>query len=451
MTKFDNFLKEISCKTVDVIGMGVSNLPLIKLLCKNGAIVTVCDKNENIDKTLLDGFDVNFILGEHYLENLSSEIIFRTPGLNALNKHLINASKKGSIITSEMEIFFEVCPCKIIGVTGSDGKTTTSTLISKILENDGYKVHLGGNIGKPLLCDVPDIKETDICVVELSSFQLQSMKKSPDIAVITNLTPNHLDIHKDMAEYEDAKKNIFIHQNNSDVFVTNLDDPITKDYKSNGMTLYFSRYKNLKQSVYLDGDDILINLGDRRLHVMKKQDIALMGEHNVTNYLTAICATYHLVDASKIIDVAKTFTGVEHRIEFVREFSGVRYYNDSIASSPTRAIAGLNSFDQKIVLIAGGYDKNLSFEPLAKIVSQKVEKLILVGHTATKIHDEVRKVDTDIEIIMCDNFTQAVETSRNITKSGDIVMLSPACASFDFFKNFVERGNKFKEIVNSFI
>ncbi|MFI3226907.1 MAG: UDP-N-acetylmuramoyl-L-alanine--D-glutamate ligase [Clostridia bacterium] len=448
MTKFENFLYDMKDKTVDIIGVGVSNRPLIKLLANNGSKVRAFDRNEKLDTSEFDGLDVEFILGDGYLEKLGSEIIFRTPGMHPENEFLVKARQKGCKITSEMEVFFEVCPCKIIAITGSDGKTTTTTLISKILENDGYTCHLGGNIGRPLLCDVPEMADTNVCVVELSSFQLQTMTKSADVSVITNITPNHLDMHKDMQEYIDAKKNVFANQTHDDMLVVNLDDDVSKDYKSDGTTVYFSQYKHSKQGVFIENDEIILNTGILRKTVMNINDIVLPGFHNVCNYMTAICATYKMVDTASIVEVAKTFRGVEHRIEFVRELDGVKYFNDSIATSPTRAIAGLNSFDQKVIQIAGGYDKKLDFAPLAPVISKSVKKLILVGATSEKIKTAVREVDQNIEILMCDDFTQGVEKSREIAEDGDVVILSPACASFDLFPNFAVRGNLFKKIVN---
>ncbi len=443
MTKFNSKIKEFCGKSVDVIGMGVSNLPFIKLLCENNAKVTVLDKNVNLDKSLLSGFDVNYVLGDDYLEHLKSEIIIRTPGLNRFNKKLVMAENNGSIITSEMELFFEVCPTKIIAITGSEGKTTTSTLITKMLEDANYKVHLGGNIGKPLLCDVPFMNENDISVVELSSFQLMSMKQSPNIAVITNLTPNHLDMHSSMDEYRVAKENIFKYQTENDVLITNFDDEITAKYISKGKTLGFSDEKG--DAFYKNGE---VYINDEPF--LEISDIRIVGKHNVSNYMAAILATLGLVSRENVINVAKTFAGVEHRIEFVRELDGVKYYNDSIGTSPTRTIAGLNAFDQKVILIAGGYDKKIPFEPLAPVISEKVKTLILVGDTSDKIEKAVREFDGELDIIKCDDFLCAVNTSRKVSKEGDVVLLSPSCAAFDLFKNFAERGKKFKEIVNNF-
>lgn len=445
MTKYEKYFENVKGKITYVIGLGVSNLPLIKLLCKNGAKVIVCDKNESVDKSLLKDYELSYKLGEDYLENLDGDLVFRTPGLNYYNENLQKAKANGSELTSEMEVFFDVCPCDIIAITGSDGKTTTTTLVQKILENAGKKVHVGGNIGAPLLARVPDMNENDLCVVELSSFQLMSMKKSPKIALITNITPNHLDMHKDMSEYIESKLNITKFQSESDKIILNLDDEMTKSVETVAYKEYFSMKE--KTNVYLDGENII---ADGEI-VMKKSDILLAGEHNVANYLSAIAVTKNLVDMKKTVEVAKSFNGVEHRMEFVREFDGVRYYNDSIASSPTRAIAGIKAFSQKIVLIAGGYDKNLEYAPLAEVLVDNVKKLVLVGATAKKIAKEVENIDPNFEIYLENDFKKAILKSKEISKKGDIVMMSPASASFDLFKNFMERGDKFKEIVRDFI
>lgn len=444
MRKYNEYFEKLAGRNVDVIGLGVSNLPLIKILCNYDAKVTICDKNENVDRTLLEKYDVSYKLGEDYLENLAGEVIFRTPGLNYFDENLEKAKENGSIITSEMEVFFEVCPCKIIAITGSDGKTTTTTIIQKILEQMPVGVFVGGNIGTPLLEKIPKIRKEDFCVVELSSFQLMSMKKSPNVALITNITPNHLDMHKDMTEYVESKLNITKFQDENDKLILNLDDEISKNIQTKADVQYFSMKE--KADVYLSGDDIIAD-GE---FVMKKSDILLAGEHNIANYLSAIAVVKDFVSYDCIVDVAKTFNGVTHRMEFVREFDGVKYYNDSIASSPTRAIAGLKAFSQKIVLIAGGYDKNLDYAPLAPIISEQVSKLVLVGATAEKILKEVRKINQEIEIFVLEDFTEAIKKSREISVKGDIVMMSPASASFDLFKNFMERGAKFKEIVNDF-
>ena len=386
--------------------------------------------------------NVSFITGENYLENIEEKYIFRSPGIMSSQKEFEEAIKKGSVLTSEMEAFFDMCNAKIIGVTGSDGKTTTTTLISEVLKKAGYTVHIGGNIGTPLIDRLHEIKEDDYVVVELSSFQLMSMKKSPDIAVITNIAPNHLDKHKDMDEYIQAKTNIFT--NGAKKIILNAENEITKGFISKD-TLTFSLKKKQGNGAYLENEKIYFN-GE---YIMDKSDILIPGIHNVDNFLAVICAISGICPFECVKEVAKTFGGVEHRIEFVRELDGVKYYNDSIASSPTRAIAGLNAFSQKVIMIAGGSDKNIPFDELAKEIVKHVKYLIVTGFTQEKIKEAVLKENKDFPVYVAADFDDAVNFANKTSENGDIVILSPACASFDRFKNFMERGNKFKELVNS--
>ncbi len=447
--KLELFKKTLENKKITVIGIGVSNIPLIKFLCENKAQVTACDKREKEDlKDELDalsGFDVTYKLGEDYLKNLSGEIIFKTPGMRFDVPELVLARENGSLVTSEMEVFFELCPAKIIAVTGSDGKTTTTTLISEMLKKQGFTVHLGGNIGKPLIGEIEDIKEEDVAVLELSSFQLHTMKQSADISVITNLSPNHLDYHKDMAEYIDAKKNIYLHQGKEGILVLNNDNEITNKLSSeaNGKVRMFSRKEKIENGVCLDGEEILIN-GKPVLNIA---DIRIPGMHNVENYMAAIAAVYDMVDEETILYIAKNFSGVEHRIEFVREIGGVLFYNDSIASSPTRAIAGLHAFNKKLIIIAGGYDKKIPFDDYGYEIKDHVKKLFLIGKTKDLIKAAAEKAGMT-DIVIADTLEDAVKGAYEAAEKGDVVMLSPACASFDMFKNFMIRGELFKEYVN---
>ncbi|MBQ6848424.1 MAG: UDP-N-acetylmuramoyl-L-alanine--D-glutamate ligase, partial [Clostridia bacterium] len=342
----------------------------------------------------------------------------------------------------------------IFAVTGSDGKTTTTTLIAKMLEAEGKKVFVGGNIGKPLLPEIENIRKDDFVVVELSSFQLISMRKSPDVAVVTNVAPNHLDVHRDMDEYVEAKKNIIIHQNAFSRTVLNRDNEITESFRKDvrGQSLGFSMERQLNNGAWVSDEGMLyMSYRGMDLPIINKKEIAIIGEHNVANYLTAIAAVWGYVGVDSIKKVAREFGGVEHRIEFVREVNGVKYYNDSIASSPTRTIAGLKAFDKKIHLIAGGYDKHIPFEPMVPYILQKVEKLYLCGDTADKIEAAVssnENYNNNPEIIRVKDIAEAVELAHKTAKVGDIVSLSPACASFDAFPNFAARGNYFKELVN---
>ena len=452
------FFEQIKGKKIAMCGIGVSNTPLIMDFLKKGAKVYACDRrNRQMLGDIADRLEnagAILRLGEDYLENLEVDMIFRTPGMNFNLPELESARKKGIAVTSEMEVFFDLCPATIFAVTGSDGKTTTTTLIAKMLEAEGKRVFVGGNIGKPLLPEIENITKDDFVVVELSSFQLISMRKSPDIAVVTNVAPNHLDVHKSMDEYVEAKKNVILHQNAFSRTVLNEDNDITQSFKPfvRGQSLSFSMEKPLKNGAWLDQNGI-IHMSYRGIDapIMSRDEIAILGDHNVENYLTAITAVWGYVGADSIRKVAREFGGVEHRIELVREVNGVKYYNDSIASSPTRTIACLKAFPQKIWVIAGGYDKHIPYEPMVPYVLDKVEKLLLCGATAEKIKAAVlsdKNYKGVPEIIEVEDIAAAVDFAHKNTKSGDIVALSPASASFDKFPNFVARGNYFKELVN---
>ena len=453
--KFEEYLDSLRNKSVAVIGIGVSNRPLIRLLLERGIRVTACDKKSR--EALgplgdeLEQHGCRLQLGEDYLKDLTEDVIFRTPGLRPDVPELAAAVARGSLLTSEMEVFFEVCPCPEIAVTGSDGKTTTTTIIAKLLEAAGRTVHLGGNIGKPLLPEIESIQPEDCAVVELSSFQLISMRESPDVAVVTNLSPNHLDVHKDMQEYIDAKKNILLHQGAFSRTVLNAGNEITASFapQVRGDCWMFRRGAPVERGVWCDGETIYVH-GQALLPICQ---IRIPGWHNVENYMAAIAAVWGDVEPQTIRRVAETFAGVEHRAEFVRELRGVKYYNDSIATSPTRVISGMLSlFPQKILLIAGGYDKHIPFEPLGPAVCEKVKTLILLGDTAQKIQDAVQAApqyqEGCPEILRVDNMEQAVAAAAAHAQPGDIVSLSPACAAFDLYPNFEVRGRHYKDIVN---
>ena len=456
LQEYVNSLKD---KSVAVIGIGVSNTPLIRRLCSEGVDVTACDKRtaEELGDLAaeLTALGAKLQLGADYLDHLTQDVIFRTPGLRHDVPQLKAAVERGATLTSEMEVFFEVCPCPIIAVTGSDGKTTTTTIIAKLLEKAGYTVHLGGNIGNPLLCEADDMGVTDLAVLELSSFQLMTMTHSAHVAVITNLAPNHLDVHTDMEEYVASKENIFLHQWASDSVILNYDNALTRAEaeKAVGNVQFFSRLDTVEEGTFLRGDVIFRRSEGENIRIMSVEDIKLPGVHNVENYLAAIAAVGDFVPPEIIRDFAREFGGVEHRIELVRTYHGVRYYNDSIASSPSRTTAGLRSFKEKVILIAGGYDKHIPFDDLGCEIVEHVKLLVLCGATAEKIRAAVEaapnyKVGCP-EIVMVSPFTAAVETARDHAVEGDVVTLSPACAAFDQFKNFMERGKTFKAIVNS--
>lgn len=457
LTEFENCFEAIRGKKVGVIGLGVSNLPLIRLLYAHGAKITVYDKKsvEELGGEAAELRDkgVKFVSGEHYLDDIGESLIFRTPGVLPTARGLRLALENGAQVTSEMELFFELCPTKIIGITGSDGKTTTSTLISEILKQAGYRVYLGGNIGKPLLSEIPEMDKDAFSVVELSSFQLMDMKRSPHIAVITNVSPNHLDKHTDMAEYIAAKGNIFAHQSEKDKTVGNFDNEITRAFldETKAVSVPFSRRCAPENGVFLNGNEIVCAIGGKTESLLDIREIRLPGMHNVENYMAAIGAVREYVSTEDIRAVARNFGGVPNRLEFVRELNGVKYYNSSIDSSPTRTMAALSVFDKKIVLIAGGSDKNISFDELGDALVKKTKRVILSGHTAGKIASAIRNsadyCQGNPEIIEEKTLENAVMTAYATAVPGDIVILSPACASFDAFKNFEERGEAFRRAV----
>ena len=444
ISAFEQYFTSLQGKRIAVLGLGVSNRPLVRLLLEYGCEVLGCDRTprEKLDAEVLalEQAGCRLHLGENYLQGVEADVVFRTPSMHPGLLEDIRA--KGAVVTSEMEVFFEVAPCQLIAVTGSDGKTTTTTLIAEMLKAAGKTVWLGGNIGTPLLPLVRQMQKEDFAVVELSSFQLMDMRRSPQRALITNLAPNHLDIHKDMDEYVDAKKNIFRYQGEGDLLVLNADNSITASFRGPGKTRFFSR---------LGEGDVCIRDGvicRGQTPVLPVSDILLPGVHNVENYMAAIAMVEGLASDEDIRQVAKTFGGVEHRIELVRIKDGVRFYNDSIASSPTRTMAGLRSFPEKVILIAGGYDKHIPYDPLGPEICAHVKKLFLNGATGPKIREAVERCPGEKpEMVDCSNFASAVKAAAEAAVPGDVVLMSPASAAFDQFKNFMVRGNYFKELV----
>lgn len=457
--KLNEFNDYIRFRKVAIVGLGVSNLPLVEYLYEKKANVTVFDERDidSISKDIMDkittyGFGFHF--GEDALKNLKGfNVIFRSPSCLPTRKKLVDEANNGAIVTTEVELLMKMCPCKIVGVTGSDGKTTTTSLINAILKKAGYNTFLGGNIGTPLFTKLPDMRPEDILVLELSSFQLMGMEISPDIAVITNITPNHLNIHKDYEEYIEAKKNIFKYQDEKGVLVLNYDNEITRncEKEANGKVIFFSS-KNKLDNGYIVDEDVIKECEDKiRKHILNVEDVILRGNHNYQNIATAIAATSSLVDIDTIVEAVKEFKPVEHRIEFIRELDGVKWYNDSASSSPSRTLSGINAFKEDIILIAGGYDKNLDYTPLAKPIIEKVKSLILIGQTSGKIFDavklELEKENKEIDIHMCESLEETIKLAKKVAKPGQVVLFSPASASFDMFKNFADRGNQFKELV----
>ena len=453
----NEYIESIKEKRIAVIGIGVSNEPLIELLLNKGCHVTACDKRSmeemGEEGRKLEAMGAELKLGADYLEGLDQDIIFRTPGLMPFDPHLEAAKARGSLVTSEMEVFMALCPCPIIAVTGSDGKTTTTTIISELLKAAGYNVHLGGNIGHPLLCETGEIREKDVTVLELSSFQLHSMHCCPDVAVITNLSPNHLDKHKDFQDYIDAKRAVFEQQTEAHRLVLNRDDSHSAYYASfaKAPISYFSDRGNVQNGAICEDGVIYRVIDGQRRPVMEAKDIRLPGEHNLLNYLAAFAATEGWVSDRVCAQVARTFAGVEHRLEQVRVLHGVTYINDSIGTSPTRTSAGLHALKTKPIVIAGGYDKHLPFDGLGDELCLLSKRVFLTGDTAQRIKEAILAskyyAQSQLEVTVIDDFKETVLAAAASAGKGDIVLLSPACAAFDKFKNFMERGKYFKKIV----
>ena len=456
LEEFNNFLDG---KQVAIIGMGVSNIPLLDYFYDKNAKVTVFSTNILSDEIMekINKYRYEVELGEDNLSRLKGfDIIFRSPSALPTKHEFQSAVKKGAILTSEIEMVLKLAPCKIIGVTGTEGKTTTTSLIYEICKKAGYNCFLGGNIGKPIFTKINQMKPEDIVILELSSFQLMGMTVSPNIAVVTNIFPDHLNVHKSYEEYQDAKKSIFRNQTEEGIVILNKDNEITEKFADEvkGKTIFFSSTKKLKNGYVYDREDGFIKkcTDGKCEKILNKNDIKLRGIHNYENICAALAATETVASKEAQIEAVKNFKGVEHRLEFVREIDGVKYYNDSIGTSPASTIAGLNAFDENIILLAGGSDKGLDYKEIGEVIARKVGTLILTGPTAQKIEEATKQAlseEKNIEIIHTNNLEESVKVAKEKAKEGDIVLLSPASASFDAFKNFEERGNYFKTLVNN--
>lgn len=456
----NTYFEHLKGKRIVVIGLGISNRPLVRMLLERG-IPVECRERTPREKLLpevleLEKMGAKLTLGDDYLENIQADVVFRTPGLNRNVPQLRKLEEQGTLITSEMEAFFAVCPCKIFGVTGSDGKTTTTTLIAKLLEGAGKTVYCGGNIGTPLLPLAEQMQPGDVAVVELSSFQLMGMTVSPQVSVITNLSPNHLDIHKDMEEYVSSKENIYLHQNPEDTVILNRDNPLTGGLvpKAKGKVMQFSRFERVEKGYYLRSDNMICRVdGDMEEEIMNASEILIPGVHNIENYMTAFCAVDGIVSKDVMLELARTFGGVSHRIELVRVKDGVRYYDSSIDSSPNRTMAALRSFPEKVILVAGGKDKGIAYDDLGPVLLEHVKLMVLTGMTAGKIRAAAEQAPgyngTNPVILDVEEFDDAIRAAAAEAKDGDVVILSPASTSFDRFRNFEERGDRFKKVVNS--
>ncbi|MBO4242728.1 MAG: UDP-N-acetylmuramoyl-L-alanine--D-glutamate ligase [Clostridiales bacterium] len=485
--KLEGFKKDIKGKRAAVIGVGISNRPLISWLYKLGAEVTAFDRLSEDDPSILkakedfkdQGVELNWSLGEGYLKALKDrefDYVFKTPKMRYETEELQAAKMKGAVLTTEMELFMDLCPCKIFAVTGSDGKTTTTTVISEILKQGGYKVFLGGNIGTPLLDRVEEIEDKDMVVLELSSFQLLGMRKSADVAVVTNITPNHLDFHKDYDEYIDSKKNIFLYQAPFNKVVLNSACDITLNMRdeARGQVCFFSQEKKdmgpLYEYAYLEDGDLIYEKKDQKIHIVNEKEIFIPGKHNVENFLSAISATIDFVKPEDIAYVARNFKGVPHRIEFVRELEGVRYYNSSIDTSPNRTMNTMNALrdrNEKGVLICGGADKKCIYDGLGDAILNVCDRIVIYGTNAPFVKDILQKEAKDREytlieigegtsdvyefpetrdaVVGC--MKEALLKAREMARPGELVIMSNIGTSYDHFRHFEHRGDLFKDLV----
>ena len=458
--QLEEFNSSLKGKKVAILGLGVSNVPLIDYLYQFGANISLFDEKEynKLDSDIqekINKYNLNCVLGKNYMEELKNfDIIFRSPSILPTRKELIEEANRGCLITTEIEMLMKLIPSKIIGITGSDGKTTTTTLISECLKANGYNVYVGGNIGTPLFTKASKMTSEDIVVLELSSFQLMGMTVSPNIAVVTNITPNHLNIHKDMEEYILSKRRIIDNQKEKDICVLNYNDEIVKNFRNyaNGEVRFFSKYNNISNGFCIKDNAIYRVINNEYTKIIDTNDILLRGNHNYENICTCLTAIIDLIDINKTVEVFKTFKGVEHRLEYVCEINDVKWYNDSVSSSPTRTIAGLNSYEESIVLIAGGYDKHIDYDVIGEPIVNKVSTLILMGDTKEKIYNATvkaeEKLNKKINKFFVNSLEEAVDVALDNAKKGEIVLFSPASASFDMFKNFADRGEQFKNIVN---
>lgn len=480
--KHDRLLQYINGRTCEILGLGVSNLPLAKTLCELGVPLTVRDKKpleELPSAAELLARGVEFVTGEDAFDHLSGELIFRSPGIRPDRAGLSEAVARGAELTSEIELFLSLTDAESFAVTGSDGKTTSTTLTGKFLTAEAKRsgkgtVLVGGNIGAPLLDRLPLTSANDRAVMELSSFQLMTVERAPDYSAITNLAPNHLDWHTGMDEYLEAKKHIVGETTRR--LVTNAECEVTAHFAEEilagktehrpALFLFSSKRASFAElfpkgagkedrAIYEKDGFIVLSDGATELPLLAISEIQVPGRHNVENFMTAIGLTYGSVDPSVYPAVAKEFHGVEHRLELVRTLHGVDYYNSSIDSSPSRTAAALSALrGRDIVVICGGYDKKIPFEPLAEALCHTVRAVVLTGQTGEKI-ERVLRAHPDHregapEIYRESEFANAVHTAKSVAREGGCVLLSPACASFDAFKNFAERGNTFREIVKNF-
>lgn len=440
-------------KRVAVIGLGISNVALIRFLQQAGAHLSGRDQKTRDDLgerfSELEALGIELVLGPQYLRDLTSfDVVVVSPGVP---KHIPELQVMGDLgrLESEIGLVFRYSQGPIYGVTGSSGKTTTTSLVGEILQQSGLPTYVGGNIGRPLIGEIEQIRPEDLVLLELSSFQLESLSQSPHGALITNIAQNHLDVHHTMENYVKAKQNIYRFQKPQDFLILNYDDPVTRAMATDapGGVYYFSLVERVPRGAYLAGDDLIYTDGAGQSAFAKRSELALPGQHNVANFLAAaVLAHLAGADFDAIREVGTNFAGVPHRLELVGEVQGVRYYNDSIATTPDRTLAALHAFTEPLILIAGGSDKQLSFADLGKVIQGRVKHLILLGTTGPKIRQAVLDAG-GVSLVEVENLGEAVARARELGEPGDVVLLSPASASYDQYANFMARGKHFRDLV----
>jgi UDP-N-acetylmuramoylalanine--D-glutamate ligase len=433
-------LQDLKEKKVALLGMGVNNRMLAVYLKNHGVRYEVFDNWQSPGELSgkIDAF----------------EVVFRTPGLPFFSAPVQQAKQKGTLIYSQTKLFFDLCPCQIVGVTGTKGKGTTSALLAEILKAAGKKAWLAGNIGADPFEFLDELSPSDTVILELSSFQLQDLHKSPHVAVVLKITPEHLDYHQDANEYINAKKSIVAHQAPQDFAVLNYDNEIARSFASStpGKVLWNSLLRAVKPGVYVGEEKIVVNTGSVLVELCPVSEVKIIGRFNLENITAAVAAGVALgiEDFAAARQAVRVFRGLPHRLELVAEVKGVKFYNDSFSTTPETAMAALSAFEEPIILIAGGSEKKSNYAPLAKAVAtSKVKALLPIGLTGPKIAQLARSAGYQGRIVgdpLPDMATIVAQANQAAT-SGDVVLLSPGAASFDMFTNYKHRGELFTKFV----
>jgi len=447
-------------KKVAVIGAGVEGLSSAAYLISKGANVALLDKKSEEQFGTgqikeIRKLPIKLVLGKDYLSDFSSfELIFRSPGVRPDLPQLVDAKKRGTIITSQTKLFFDLCPAPIVGITGTKGKGTTASLIFEILKKAGKDAYLGGNIGVPPLQFIDKLKRDSIVLLELSSFQLMDLEKSPHIAVVLMITSEHLDWHKDIEEYTKSKEPIVRYQNENDFVVINKDFPSSLKLGdiSRAKRYYFSIKETVERGSYID-KGFVVSVIDGWTTIVRADEVKIPGEHNLQNIVAAVAVAGILEIPPEITHQAViSFKGLPHRLEFVREIGKVKFYNDSASTTPETAIAAIKAFKEPKIVILGGSGKQSDFTEMAKtILTNNIKVMILIGEEVKRIKEAINAAGkfsgTVVEGLK--TMQEIVEKAENLSKPGDVVILSPACASFDMFNNYPDRGDQFKDAVKN--